>query len=85
MGCGAFRPQGVIMTVTRTNKASGPAAASEGPSDAKAAVAIGRALKAHYSDLVQAPLPEKFVELLARFEAADRAAEPKGGGGDANG
>ncbi len=82
MGCGAFRPQGVIMTVTRTNKVS---AASEGPSDAKAAVAIGRALKAHYSDLVQAPLPEKFVELLARFEAADRAAEPKGGGGDANG
>jgi hypothetical protein len=72
----------LIMTVTRTNKA-----VSEGSPDPKAAVAIGRALKAHYADLVQAPLPEKFVELLARFEVADRATdEPKGAGdADANG
>jgi hypothetical protein len=40
--------------------------------------AIGRALKAHYSDLVDAPLPEKFVELLARFKDADQVPEPKG-------
>ena len=68
----------LIMTVTRTNKA-----VSEVSPDPKAALAIGRALKAHYADLVQAPLPEKFVELLARFDVADRATEPKGGG-DAN-
>jgi Anti-sigma factor NepR len=64
----------LIMTVTRTNKAK---AMSVGSPDPKAAEAIGRALKAHYADLVQAPLPEKFTELLARFEVADR---PKGGG-----
>ena len=46
--------------------------------DPKAVEAIGRALKAHYTDLVHAPLPERFVELLARFEVADGVPEPKG-------
>ena len=36
--------------------------------DPKAAEAIGRALQKHYSNLVEAPLPDKFVELLARLE-----------------
>ena len=36
--------------------------------DPKAVEAIGRALEAHYASLVQAPLPDKFVELLARLE-----------------
>lgn len=52
--------------------------------DPKALEAIGRALEAHYADLVQAPLPEKLVELLARLENGDRASEPQGGD-DANG
>ena len=39
--------------------------------DPKVLEAIGRALKAHYDELVQAPLPEKFLELLARLEAAE--------------
>ncbi len=39
--------------------------------DPKVLEAIGRALKAHYDDFVQAPLPEKFLELLARLEAAE--------------
>ncbi len=67
------------MTVSRTNKATN-AAMRVGSPDPKAAEAIGRALKAHYADLVQAPLPKKFTELLARFEVADPATEPKGGG-----
>jgi hypothetical protein len=40
--------------------------------DPKALEAIGRALKAHYDDLVNAPLPDKFIELLARLEAKER-------------
>jgi Anti-sigma factor NepR len=46
--------------------------------DPKAAEAIGRALKAHYDDLVQAPLPDRFRELIASLDAADEAT-PKGG------
>jgi len=48
--------------------------------DPKAVEAIGRALKAHYADLVHAPLPEKFAELLARFEVGDRIPAPKRSG-----
>jgi hypothetical protein len=62
------------MTATRTNRAKAPDVASPDP---KAVEAIGRALKAHYSDLVHAPLPAKFVELLAQFEDGDKASETK--------
>jgi Anti-sigma factor NepR len=65
----------LFMTVTRTHKTKAPSVAAPDP---KALEAIGRALKAHYADLVQAPLPQKFVELLARFEVGDRVPEPKG-------
>ena len=34
----------------------------------EAARAIGRALTAHYATLIKAPLPDKFVELLAQLE-----------------
>jgi hypothetical protein len=69
-------PAGVLsMTVARTSKTKAPNVAAPDP---KAVEAIGRALKAHYTDLVHAPLPERFVELLARFEVADRVPEPKG-------
>ena len=53
------------MNGTRKNANATPDVAAP---DRKALEAIGRALKAHYADLVQAPLPEKFVELLARLE-----------------
>jgi len=69
------------MNGTRKNANAAPDLAAPDP---KALEAIGRALEAHYADLVQAPLPEKFVELLARLEAGDRASEPQGDG-DANG
>jgi anti-sigma factor NepR-like protein len=53
------------MNATRTNKVEALDIAAPDP---KAVEAIGRALEAHYSSLVQAPLPDKFVELLARLE-----------------
>jgi Anti-sigma factor NepR len=46
--------------------------------DAKAMEAIGRALRAHYDDLVKAPLPERFNELIARLGGDDGTA-PEGG------
>jgi hypothetical protein len=63
------------MSATRTNKTEAPDIAAPDP---KALEAIGRALEAHYADLVQAPLPEKFVELLARLDVGERVSEPKG-------
>ena len=46
--------------------------------DAKAMEAIGRALQAHYDDLVKAPLPDRFHELIASLDAGDETA-PQGG------
>lgn len=61
------------MNMTRTNTDAPDGAAP----DPKAVEAIGQALEAHYADLVQAPLPEKFRELLARLEVGDRVSEPR--------
>lgn len=35
--------------------------------------ALGRALKAHYDDLVNAPIPDRFLVLLAELEAKERS------------
>jgi hypothetical protein len=43
--------------------------------DPKVQESIGRSLKAHYDDIVNAPVPDKFLVLLAQLEAQeDRAA-----------
>ena len=34
--------------------------------------AIGKALRAYTSDIVSAPIPDKFVALLAKLEASER-------------
>ncbi|MDP2803400.1 MAG: NepR family anti-sigma factor [Phreatobacter sp.] len=34
--------------------------------------AIGKSLKAHYDDLIQAPVPDRFLVLLAELEAKER-------------
>ena len=47
--------------------------------DARSQEAIGRSLKAHYEDLVRAPIPGKFLEMLDRLEATERS---KSQGGD---
>ena len=46
--------------------------------DTKALDAIGQALKAHYDELVYAPLPDKFVDLLARLELEEQRTTTKG-------
>ena len=51
--------------------------------------AIGRALRAHYDDLLREPLPPRFEELLSRLEAAapddpQAAHNPGSDGGDAD-
>ena len=68
------------MNVTRTNKADAPGAPAPDAvaPDPKALEAIGQALEAHYADLVQAPLPEKFADLLARLEVGVRVSERRG-------
>jgi hypothetical protein len=53
------------MNSTRTNKVE---VLDSAEADPKAIEAIRRALEAHYSRLIQAPLPDKFVELLAQLE-----------------
>lgn len=34
--------------------------------------AIGKSLKAHYDDLINAPVPDRFLVLLAELEAKER-------------
>jgi Anti-sigma factor NepR len=68
------------MNLNRINKSepSGAAIQEKIMPDPKAAEAIGRALEAHYADLVQAPLPDKFLDLLARLENGDQGSKPNG-------
>jgi len=46
----------------------------------EAVQAIGRALGAHYSDLVQAPLPDKLLQLLAKLDDEQSAPTNEGSG-----
>lgn len=39
--------------------------------DARSLERIGASLKAHHDNLIQAPLPKKFLELLDRLEAKE--------------
>ena len=68
--------------VTKFEK-PGPAPDSRDQASSQAAQAIGRALEAHYASLIKAPLPDKFVELLARLEQDQ--VSPKQGERDALG
>ena len=60
IGGGAFG-----MNATRTKKVETLDTVAPDP---KSVEAIGRALEKHYASLIEAPLPDKFVELLARLE-----------------
>jgi hypothetical protein len=42
--------------------------------DPRVQESIGRSLKAHYDDIVSAPVPDKFLVLLAQLEATERRA-----------
>ena len=47
--------------------------------DLKSVEAIGRALEKHYASLIEAPLPDKFMELLARLERREEVPQSLGG------
>lgn len=49
----------------------------DGRANVKLQETIGRSLKAHYSDLVHAPVPDKFLELLARLELTEQRSSPQ--------
>ncbi len=67
------------MNAARVSKFEKPGPAPDVPAEsgAEAVQAIGRALEAHYADLVQAPLPDKFLQLLARLEGDKIASKPQ--------
>ncbi len=70
-------------SMTKTNPAENATSKDEdlanGVSlDPKVLDTIGRALKAHYDDLVHAPLPDKFLDLLARLENEEQREERQG-------
>lgn len=44
-----------------------------GTLDPKIQDAIGRGLKAHFDDLVSAPIPDRFLALLAELEAKEQS------------
>ena len=63
--------------MTRLNPAEN-GAESDAALDPKVLETIGHALKAHYDDLVSAPLPQKFLDLLAKLEEEERHGEAEG-------
>jgi hypothetical protein len=48
------------------------------PLGSKPLEAIGRALRAHYDDLLNEPLPPRFEDLLSRLEAAGTPEDDEG-------
>ena len=42
--------------------------------DPKVQESIGRSLKAHYDDIINAPVPDKFLVLLAQLESTEQRA-----------
>jgi hypothetical protein len=70
----------LMMNAARVSKFEKPGPRPDLPAEsgAEAVQAIGRALAAHYADLVQAPLPDKFMELLARLEDDKSALKVQG-------
>ena len=49
--------------------------------DARTKGLLGRALQSHYNDLVTAPIPDRFLVLLAQLEAKE-AGDAKGAGNE---
>ncbi|MFH6783545.1 MULTISPECIES: NepR family anti-sigma factor [Methylobacterium] len=62
-----------------TDAPAGPEPRSRGRPDARGELdagtrrRLGRALRAHYADLLSAPVPERFAALIAGLEAASAA------------
>jgi hypothetical protein len=65
--------------MTNPNPAEDPAP-TRASLDPKVLDTIGRALKAPYDGLVHAPLPETFLDLLARLEREEPQEKPNASG-----
>lgn len=55
----------------KSNASRNQSAAVEAPLGSKPLDAIGRALRAHYDELLREPLPSQFEELLSQLEAEE--------------
>jgi Anti-sigma factor NepR len=67
------RAEGKQTAAKESTVAGKPRVGSARGLDSRSQEAIGRALKAHYDDLVRAPVPDKFMELLDRLEATEQS------------
>ena len=74
---GPNKGEGKRTVMAKDPAATKPRVAASRGLDARSQEAIGRSLKAHYEDLVRAPVPDKFLEMLDRLEAAERS-KPQG-------
>lgn len=52
--------------------------------DPRVQESIGRSLKAHYDDLINAPIPDRFLMLLAQLEASENQASAGGASNERN-
>ena len=70
---GATEPTGAKVETAPPN-AKKRSAGRTGPRPGSNGVAatIGQALQAHYDDLVAAPMPDRFLALLAELEAKEK-------------
>jgi Anti-sigma factor NepR len=66
---------GVNQFMSKAKPTDGDESQTDAKLDAKAMGAIGRALRAHYDDLVTSPLPDRFNELIARLGSDDRSVQ----------
>jgi hypothetical protein len=70
----AYDPEGTRKAVnTYSAAARRPRPGARRGLDARSQEAIGRTLKAHFDDLVRAPIPGRFMELLDRLESNEQA------------
>lgn len=60
------------MNVEMSEPSRGDETEFEAVMDPKVQESIGRSLKAHYDDLINAPVPDKFLVLLAQLEAKEQ-------------
>lgn len=69
---------------TMTNQGGPGDDDSEAVLDPRVQESIGRSLKAHYDDLINAPIPDRFLVLLAQLEASETNASAGGTSSERN-
>lgn len=69
---------------TMTNQGRAGDDDAEAVLDPRVQESIGRSLKAHYDDLINAPIPDRFLVLLAQLEASETNASAGGTSNERN-